>query len=170
VKRGVFARFISTLACYLGLGVTGGAQGVGVATNRNLTIVALISVDLMFTAVSIISDGKWERHEGTKARRHEGRRDAPCVPSCPRAFVPSCLIPMSDIAIKVDSVTKIYNRRVILDAIRLDVRQGETLVILGGSGSGKSTLLRLMIGTCASTAGTSSGWEKALPPERSRGR
>jgi phospholipid/cholesterol/gamma-HCH transport system ATP-binding protein len=34
----------------------------------------------------------------------------------------------------------------VLDAINLEVRQGETLVILGGSGSGKSTLLRLMIG------------------------
>src|SRR5438034_5207749 len=53
---------------------------------------------------------------------------------------------MPDIAIKVDGVTKIYAGRVILDAINLDVRQGETLVILGGSGSGKSTLLRLMIG------------------------
>src|SRR5687768_15807667 len=53
---------------------------------------------------------------------------------------------MSDIAIKVDGVTKVYNGRVILDSIRLDVIDGETLVILGGSGSGKSTLLRLMIG------------------------
>ena len=39
-----------------------------------------------------------------------------------------------------------YGGRTVLDAINLDVRQGETLVILGGSGSGKSTLLRLMIG------------------------
>src|SRR5205809_1774090 len=53
VKAGVFGTIISTLACYLGLSVTGGAQGVGVATTRTvvLTIVALIFVDLMFTAV-----------------------------------------------------------------------------------------------------------------------
>jgi len=52
-KAGVFGCIISLLACYLGLGVTGGAQGVGVATTRTvvLTIVALIFVDLMFTAV-----------------------------------------------------------------------------------------------------------------------
>src|SRR5438105_3405817 len=52
IKSGVFGAIISSLACYLGLGVTGGAQGVGVATTRTvvLTIVALISVDLMFTA------------------------------------------------------------------------------------------------------------------------
>lgn len=51
VKAGVFGVLISGLACYLGLGVTGGAQGVGVATTRTvvLTIVALILVDLMFT-------------------------------------------------------------------------------------------------------------------------
>ena len=49
-------------------------------------------------------------------------------------------------AIRVNSVTKVFGTRTVLDAINLDVRQGETLVILGGSGSGKSTLLRLMIG------------------------
>src|SRR5688572_20141086 len=53
VKAGVFGTLIASLACYLGLGVTGGAQGVGVATTRTvvLTIVALITVDLMFTAM-----------------------------------------------------------------------------------------------------------------------
>jgi len=52
VKAGVFGLIISSLACFLGLRVTGGAQGVGVATTRTvvLTIVALIFVDLMFTA------------------------------------------------------------------------------------------------------------------------
>jgi phospholipid/cholesterol/gamma-HCH transport system permease protein len=52
-KAGVFGLLISALACRLGLGVTGGAQGVGVATTRTvvLTIVAVISVDLLFTAV-----------------------------------------------------------------------------------------------------------------------
>lgn len=52
IKAACFGTIISSLACYLGLGVTGGAQGVGVATTRTvvLTIVALITVDLMFTA------------------------------------------------------------------------------------------------------------------------
>ncbi len=52
IKSGVFGMLISGLACFLGLRVTGGAQGVGVATTRTvvLTIVALITVDLMFTA------------------------------------------------------------------------------------------------------------------------
>jgi phospholipid/cholesterol/gamma-HCH transport system permease protein len=53
IKAGVFGAIISALACHLGLSVTGGAQGVGVATTRTvvLTIVALISVDLLFTSV-----------------------------------------------------------------------------------------------------------------------
>ena len=53
VKAGVFGSLISGLACYLGLGVTGGAQGVGNATTRTVvfTIVALIAVDLLFTSV-----------------------------------------------------------------------------------------------------------------------
>ncbi len=52
LKAGVFGTLISGLACYLGLSVTGGAQGVGNATTRTvvLTIVALILVDLFFTA------------------------------------------------------------------------------------------------------------------------
>jgi phospholipid/cholesterol/gamma-HCH transport system permease protein len=52
-KAGVFGIVISSLACYLGLGVTGGAQGVGRATTRTvvLTIVALIAIDLIFNAV-----------------------------------------------------------------------------------------------------------------------
>lgn len=39
-----------------------------------------------------------------------------------------------------------YGEREILHGIDLDVRRGETLVILGGSGSGKSTLLRTLVG------------------------
>lgn len=52
-KAGVFGLLVSAIACRLGLGVTGGAQGVGVATTRTvvLTIVALITVDLLFTSV-----------------------------------------------------------------------------------------------------------------------
>lgn len=65
-------------------------------------------------------------------------------------------------AIEVQGVTKIYGKRTILDAIRLDVYEGETLVILGGSGSGKSTLLRLMIGNVPSDGGDIVGLGKSL--------
>ena len=49
-------------------------------------------------------------------------------------------------AIEVSALRKSYNGPLVLDGIDLDVRKGETLVILGGSGSGKSTLLRCVVG------------------------
>src|SRR4051812_48237114 len=61
-------------------------------------------------------------------------------------------------AIRVNSVTKIFGTRTVLDRINLEVRQGETLVILGGSGSGKSTLLRLMIGNIPPDGGAIVAW------------
>jgi phospholipid/cholesterol/gamma-HCH transport system ATP-binding protein len=39
-----------------------------------------------------------------------------------------------------------YGEREILHGVSMEVKRGETLVILGGSGSGKSTLLRTLVG------------------------
>src|ERR1700744_6213893 len=69
---------------------------------------------------------------------------------------------MPEPAIQVLDVTKIFGDRTVLDAIRLDVFAGETLVILGGSGSGKSTLLRLMIGNVLPDSGDIVGFGKGL--------
>jgi phospholipid/cholesterol/gamma-HCH transport system ATP-binding protein len=69
---------------------------------------------------------------------------------------------MREITIQVQDVTKIYDGRAVLDAIRLEVYRGETLVILGGSGSGKSTLLRLMIGNERADGGEIIGLGKRL--------
>lgn len=44
----------------------------------------------------------------------------------------------------VDLVTT-YDERLVLNHVNLEVKAGETMVILGGSGTGKSTLLRHMI-------------------------
>lgn len=51
-----------------------------------------------------------------------------------------------DVIIRVEDVTKRFDDNVVLEAISLDVKRDDVLVILGGSGSGKSTLLRCMIG------------------------
>jgi len=70
---------------------------------------------------------------------------------------------MTDKAIiKVESVTKRFDGRTVLDGIVLDVKEGETLVILGGSGSGKSTLLRLMIGNVLPDGGEIVSMDKRL--------
>ena len=44
--------------------------------------------------------------------------------------------------IEVSGLKACYGDRVVLNGVNLDIRRGETMVILGGSGSGKSTLLR----------------------------
>ena len=69
---------------------------------------------------------------------------------------------MSTNAIEVHDASKIYGNRTILNKIRLEVHQGETLVILGGSGSGKSTLLRMMIGNVGIDGGEIIGLGKRL--------
>ncbi|HMB96174.1 MAG TPA: ABC transporter ATP-binding protein [Tepidisphaeraceae bacterium] len=69
---------------------------------------------------------------------------------------------MQHISIQIDKVTKKYSGRIVLDAIELDVFEGETLVILGGSGSGKSTLLRMMIGNVCCDGGDVIGLGKSL--------
>ncbi|MGE3181423.1 MAG: MlaE family ABC transporter permease [Phycisphaerae bacterium] len=53
IKGAVFGVIISTLACYLGLNVKGGAAGVGEATTRTVvhSIVSLIAADVVFTVI-----------------------------------------------------------------------------------------------------------------------
>jgi phospholipid/cholesterol/gamma-HCH transport system ATP-binding protein len=60
---------------------------------------------------------------------------------------------MPSVSIQVLDVVKRFGNQTVLDGVNLEVKQGETLVILGGSGSGKSTLLRLMIGNLMPQAG-----------------
>lgn len=48
--------------------------------------------------------------------------------------------------IRLEQITVRFGERTILDGIDLEVRDGETLVVLGASGSGKSTILRVIIG------------------------
>lgn len=53
---------------------------------------------------------------------------------------------MTNPIIEVRDVHKWFGPRRILNGVDFDVREGETLVIMGGSGGGKSTLLRSLIG------------------------
>ena len=52
-KGGVFGLIVGMLACYIGLNVRGGSEGVGLATTATvvISIVALIFSDMIFTAV-----------------------------------------------------------------------------------------------------------------------
>ncbi|NGX61786.1 MAG: putative ribonucleotide transport ATP-binding protein mkl [Chlamydiae bacterium] len=48
--------------------------------------------------------------------------------------------------IRIEDLWKTYREHVVLKGVSLEIREGETLVILGRSGSGKSVLLRQIIG------------------------
>ena len=55
--------------------------------------------------------------------------------------------------IKIVDVCKSFGDKQVLKHINMEIKEGETLAIIGGSGSGKSTLLRLLIGLDKPTSG-----------------
>jgi len=55
--------------------------------------------------------------------------------------------PATEPVLRVVDLVKRFEGRAVLDGVNLEVRAGETLVVMGGSGCGKSTLLRHIIGS-----------------------
>jgi iron(III) transport system ATP-binding protein len=77
--------------------------------------------------------------------------------------------------LKVDNVTKVFGAFRALDAVSLDVDDGEFVAILGPSGCGKTTLLRQIAGFDKPDEGRIaigdtivSGSDRHVPPERRR--
>ena len=60
----------------------------------------------------------------------------------------------SKIAVSLRGLTKRYGQVTAVDAIDLDIREGELLTLLGPSGSGKTTTLRLVAGFELPSEGT----------------
>jgi polar amino acid transport system ATP-binding protein len=56
-------------------------------------------------------------------------------------------------AVELFGASKRFGTNVVLDAVDLQVRKGEILVVIGPSGSGKTTLLRCLIGLVPLDAG-----------------
>ena len=55
--------------------------------------------------------------------------------------------------LEIKNLTKIYNKKVVLNDISFTVKDGEFLSILGPSGCGKTTLLKILIGIENPTSG-----------------
>lgn len=56
--------------------------------------------------------------------------------------------------IKLTDVRKCFGRKVVLDGLSLDVKKGESVVVIGGSGTGKSVMLKCILGLLRHDAGT----------------
>ena len=56
-------------------------------------------------------------------------------------------------SLDIKDLTKIYNKKTILNNISFEVKNGEFLSILGPSGCGKTTLLKILIGIEDATSG-----------------
>lgn len=53
----------------------------------------------------------------------------------------------------VDNLTKSFGEKQVLKGINLEVKEGESLVVLGGSGSGKSVLIKTIATLMSATSG-----------------
>ena len=56
--------------------------------------------------------------------------------------------------LKLQNITKIYQEKVVVNNISLEVQSGEILVIVGESGSGKTTLLNIISGNITPDSGS----------------
>lgn len=61
---------------------------------------------------------------------------------------------MSDIKISVRNLKKHFGKKVVLDGVDLDIKKGESLVVIGGSGTGKSVLIKCIQGLLVPDSGS----------------
>jgi ABC-2 type transport system ATP-binding protein len=75
-------------------------------------------------------------------------------------------------AIEIQSVTKKFGERIVVDAITLQIQQGEMFALVGPDGAGKTTTIRMLCGITTPTSGelTVQGFDVRRHPEEVRKR
>lgn len=58
-------------------------------------------------------------------------------------------------AISINGITKSFGEKKVLDNIKLDIKKGEILGLLGPSGAGKTTLIKILTGQLSAESGKS---------------
>jgi ABC-2 type transport system ATP-binding protein len=64
------------------------------------------------------------------------------------------LVPLTDVAVRLEGLTKAYCGRLALDDVDLTVPIGSVFGYLGPNGAGKSTTIRILVGLARPTGGT----------------
>lgn len=71
--------------------------------------------------------------------------------------------PVPDLAIRTQSLVKVFRRQRAVDGIDLAVPRGSVFGFLGPNGSGKTTTIRMLLGLSAATSGTIEVLGRAVP-------
>ncbi len=61
---------------------------------------------------------------------------------------------MTENKIEIRNLYKAFGRKKVLDGVDLDIRRGESLVVIGGSGTGKSVLIKCIQGLLTPDSGS----------------
>ncbi len=61
---------------------------------------------------------------------------------------------MSDIKISIKNLHKAFGQKKVLNGVDLDIKKGESLVVIGGSGTGKSVLIKCIQGLLIPDSGS----------------
>lgn len=61
---------------------------------------------------------------------------------------------MSENKIEIRNLHKAFGKKVVLDGVNVDIKKGESLVVIGGSGTGKSVLIKCIQGILTPDSGS----------------
>lgn len=75
--------------------------------------------------------------------------------AAPPTIAPAALDPQrGGITVEVESLTKAYGERVVVDALSFSLHAGRVTGFLGPNGAGKTTTIRMLLGLASPTSGT----------------